>query len=193
MRTTIRAAIMLTVLVGLPAAWLYYGPLPPQVQRVVDRLVDSARESLGWSGGEAVDQASKVPPRFDPNFQMATHETPLPGGERLGEGQPSTGSFGPSPGPALRGRGTASGQIEPLLAQLRAMGASEYYLEHWGTGGLLRFRCEMPLAEGTELTRQFEAVAADQQEAIRKVVEEVAAWHRERQPTTPTARPQSTW
>ena len=32
MVTAIRATVMLAVLVGLPAAWVYYGPLPDHAQ-----------------------------------------------------------------------------------------------------------------------------------------------------------------
>ena len=34
MPVVMRATIMLLILVGLPAAWVYYGPLPPNAQRV---------------------------------------------------------------------------------------------------------------------------------------------------------------
>ena len=53
MATLFRAAVMLSVLVGLPAAWIYYGPLPTGAQRVVDRFVAIAKEATGWKETEA--------------------------------------------------------------------------------------------------------------------------------------------
>lgn len=62
-----RASVMLLTLVGLPAAWIYYGPLPTGAQKVVNRFVDVARDALGWQqpiqAKQAWDQA-KVAPRF---------------------------------------------------------------------------------------------------------------------------------
>lgn len=63
------------------------------------------------------------------------------------------------------------------MAQLRAFGVAAYALERWGEGGALyRFRCEMPLSTGGELTQQFEAVAADPQSSVAQVVTEVSRW-----------------
>jgi hypothetical protein len=68
-------------------------------------------------------------------------------------------------------------RVEPLLTRLRELGASEYSLEHWGDGGkLYRFQCEMPLNASPQLTQQFEAVAADPQATVERVVAEVASW-----------------
>ena len=42
------ALCYVVTLVGLPAAWIYYGPLPQGAQRVVDRFVEVARDAIGW-------------------------------------------------------------------------------------------------------------------------------------------------
>ena len=82
-----------------------------------------------------------------------------------------------------------SALAEPLLEQLRTLGAAEYALEQWGTGGqLYRFRCAMRLAESDELTRQFEAVAADPLASIKQVVGEVASWRTARLADGPLTR-----
>jgi hypothetical protein len=52
MATLFRAAVMMSVLVGLPGAWIYYGPLPSSAQRVVDRFVTIAKEATGWKSAE---------------------------------------------------------------------------------------------------------------------------------------------
>ena len=57
-------------------------------------------------------------------------------------------------------------QVEPLLAELRNRGVSEYALEHWGSSGeRFRFYCLMPLAGSGDHARQFEAIAGDPQAA----------------------------
>ena len=51
-------------------------------------------------------------------------------------------------------------RLEPLLAQLRELGAAEYALEPWGAGRqMYRFRCEMPLGTSEQAVEQFEAMA----------------------------------
>ena len=72
MAVFVRAVIMLVTLVGLPAAWIYYGPLPAGPQKVVDRFVEVARNALGWK------QEAKCPtmeplgsaPRFGTQDQL---------------------------------------------------------------------------------------------------------------------------
>jgi hypothetical protein len=158
MVTAIRAAIMLTVLVGLPAAWVYYGPLPHGAQRVVDRFLAAAREAVGWDVSDAPPATATVSTPIantpDPQF------TALPA---------------PAPAPS---QPTLAQQMEPLLVQLRQLGVAEYALEPWGQGGrLFRFHCEMPLAADGAATEQFEAIAADPQASVEQVVADVSSWH----------------
>ncbi len=150
MATTIRAAIMLAVLMGLPAAWVYYGPLPDRAQMAVDRFVGVAKEAVGWLKHDpaptAQVAASGAPEFADP----LTAEAAIP---------------------------TLAQRLEPRLARLRTLGVEEYVLEPWGAGNrLYRFRCEMPLAAGGQATEQFEAVAADPQASIEQVVADVSSW-----------------
>jgi hypothetical protein len=64
---------------------------------------------------------------------------------------------------------------------LRQLGAVEYALDHWGeAGNLYRFHCEMPVG-ATQLTQQFEAIAADPQNSVEQVVAEVTSWQLSRQ------------
>jgi hypothetical protein len=158
----VRAAVMLAVLVGLPAAWIYYGPLPPGAQRVVDRAIEIVKDATGWQqpvedlgGGKAAPRFSSVEPApvfsAEPPRSLPSASTTVPTG--LAE------------------------QLEPLLARLRAWGPTEYALEPWGRQGeLFRFRCAMPLAGDHEVTRQFEAVATTPAASIARVVAEVADW-----------------
>lgn len=190
MSTAVRAAIMLAVLVGVPAAWVYYGPLPEQAQQVASRLIFSARQSLGWESGTVSSRVSKAAPRFDPNFQTAMHSEKS--SSLFGESDAAIPSQSPSSQASFggnRGPGDLSAGVEPLLVRLRGMGVVEYALENWGTGGLFRFHCSMPLTPNDDPTRRFEAIAGDRLAAIRQVVGEVTAWHNARSATLQPANP----
>ncbi len=158
MATFVRALVMLSVLVGLPAAWVYYGPLPPQAQQAVDRLVAMAKGAVGWNqatAGAAVESANS---------------NRLPAAPAFTERQAAPALIRPK-------AATFADRVEPMLAELRQLGVMEYALERWGAGGeLYRFRCEMPLGAQAELTQLFEAVAADPQLSVEQVVAEVSQW-----------------
>jgi hypothetical protein len=165
MGTTLRAVVMLSALVGLPAAWIYYGPLPPEGQRLVDRFVGVAKEVIGWSKSSAAEAKDFDPavtkataPRFSPESNLTRRDAPM--------------------APALLPARPASfaERVEPLLVRLRQLGVVEYALERWGEGGkLYRFRCEMPVG-ASALTQQFEAVADDPQATVEQVVAEISQW-----------------
>jgi hypothetical protein len=185
MATLFRATVMLSVLVGLPGAWIYYGPLPTGAQRVVDRFVAIAKETTGWKEAEA-----KPAPTWD-----FTKSAPIVA-EGLGENSGGMNlparyvdapplQFGsalplPEPTPATV-PSTLAERVEPLLTQLRQFGVAEYALERWGGDGkLYRFHCEMPIGGGS-LTQQFEAVAANPEASVEQVVAEVSQWRLARQ------------
>jgi len=177
MSTSFRAGVMLSVLVGLPAAWVYYGPLPPNAQRVVDRIVDAAKEAAGWeepapNRGEALAAEA---PGFVIGGEMAdTDSTSL--AAAAAPANPIVPL--PAPGNNAASAGWAARQgIEPLLERLRQLGAATYALEPWGAEKkMFRFRCEMPLAESDTMTQQFEAIAADPAASVQQVVAEVSSW-----------------
>jgi len=192
MATLFRAAVMLSVFVGLPGAWIYYGPLPTGAQRVVDRFVAIAKEATGWKETEA-----KPAPTWD-----FTKSAPIPGeglavdpggmnppardeGTRYGEAATAPLQIGlalPLPeAPPAKAPSTLAERVEPLLTQLRQFGVAEYALERWGGDGkLYRFHCEMPIGGGS-LTQQFEAVAANPEASVEQVVAEVSQWRIARQ------------
>jgi hypothetical protein len=185
MATLFRAAVMLSVLVGLPGAWIYYGPLPTGAQRVVDRFVAIAKEATGWKEAEVKPQ-----PTWD-----FTKSAPIVG-EGLGENpggmnpparsvEPLSLQIGsslplPEAPPALAPL-TLKERLKPLLQQLQQYGVATYALHRWGTDGeLYRFHCEMPIAGGS-LTQQFEAVAANAEASVEQVIAEVSQWRTARQ------------
>ncbi len=157
-----RAVVMLAVLVGLPAAWIYYGPLPPGAQKVVDRVVEVVKQATGWQRPSENLLVAKAAPRF-------SGAEPAP-----------AFSTQPAPSPPAAPNGMPAGlaeQVEPLLERLRALGPTEYSLEPWGRQGeFFRFRCAMPLTPDHEATRQFEAVAATPLASVEQVVGEVTHW-----------------
>lgn len=157
-----RALVMLAVLVGLPAAWIYYGPLPPGAQRVVDRVVELVKDATGWQQLSESEIDTKAAPRFSTSEPAPAFAV-----------EPASA---PATTPTAMPVGLAE-QVEPLLERLRALGPTEYALEPWGRQGeFFRFRCAMPLAPGHEVTRQFEAVAATPLASIEQVVSEVTDW-----------------
>lgn len=178
MAVLLRAIVMLLVLVGLPAAWVYYGPLPPGPQRMVDQVIEAAKASANWAKGSTVvasDQHDLSTPTapvfnassrtlFDPQVVPAAGSAPL-------VTETNRAAIGE----------TITTQIEPELSLLRSMGAEEYVLERWGADQqLFRFRCAISLGGNDELTRQFEAVAADPIATVREVVGEVTSWQNAR-------------
>ncbi len=197
MATSFRAIVMLIVLVGLPAAWVYYGPLPPAAMEVIERTVATAKQSFGWD-----EQAVTVPrrfdtpktaPRFDASLAQASHALrqqtivertaqPLPPVTRDSQFSLVSATV-PALAPVAPGPvdGELARQLEPHLSLLRSHGAAEYTLENWGgKKQLYRFRCAVALGENEDHTRQFEAVHADPLRAVHDVVGEVTSWQNAR-------------
>ena len=176
-----RAIVMLAVLVGLPAAWIYYGPLPSGAQRAVDRALEVVRNATGWQQPTAETVATKAAPRFNvaaaPAPKFSSHSARSQSAQTQSSGLlPTT----PMPMAQTGTIPTATGlaeQMEPLLERLRALGSTEYSLEPWGREGeFFRFRCAMPLAHNRHVTQQFEAVAETPRASIEQVVSEVTRW-----------------
>ena len=163
-----RAVLMLTVLVGLPAAWIYYGPLPPMAQGAVDRVVEVVRDTMGWQQPSTESSVQMTAPRY----AVASAEAPS---------FPTPGSDLPLVAPKVApatSQVSLGEELKPLLEELRSMGSTKYSLEHWGQKGeFFRFCCAMPLvAREKHLIQQFEAVAETPRASIEQVVSEVAHW-----------------
>jgi hypothetical protein len=187
MATLFRAAVMLAVLVGLPGAWIYYGPLPSSAQRVVDRFVTIAKEATGWKSAEPATKPAWDFTKSEPIVgehvggmnQQTAGMNPAARSEQLAPGFGSALPPVETPEPATPT--TLAERVEPLLVQLRQLGVAEYALERWGgEGKLYRFHCEMPISGGS-LTQQFEAVTADPEASVEQVVTEVSQWRVARQ------------
>lgn len=187
MATLFRAAVMLSVLVGLPGAWIYYGPLPTGAQRVVDRFVAIAKEATGWKEAEAKPQPTwdftKSAP-IAPESAVGTENTRgMTPPALMAEAPPvQIGGALPLPeAPPELPPSTLKERLKPLLQQLEQYGVAGYEMHRWGSdGNLYRFQCEMPLAGGS-LTQQFEAVAANPEASVEQVLAEVSQWRLARQ------------
>lgn len=194
----LRAVVMLVTLVGLPAAWIYYGPLPPGPQRVVDRFVEVARDAFGWKQEpkssvpetqtaaprfESADDRDSVPRLLDstvtptapaasnPRVSLVSAQTPVENFPLfpLAENEPPD-----TPGDLAQ-------QLEPHFTLLRSLGASDYKLEKWGDAGReYRFVCSVPLGADAALERNFQTIDADPVAAVRQVVGEVTSWQNAR-------------
>ena len=187
MATLFRAAVMLSVLVGLPGAWIYYGPLPTGAQRVVDRFVAIAKEATGWKETEVKPQPTwdftKSAPIVGESLAVGAEGINPPARYAEVPAAPlQIGGALPLPeAPPAKAPSTLAERVEPLLTQLRQFGVAEYALERWGGDGkLYRFHCEMPIGGGS-LTQQFEAVAANPEASVEQVVAEVSQWRTARQ------------
>lgn len=74
-------------------------------------------------------------------------------------------------------------QFTQIQQRLRALGATHYALETWGTDGqLYRFQCRMAAGHTSDYTRQFEATDTDALRTMVTVLEEVEAWKAGRLP-----------
>jgi len=199
MATLFRALVMLLVLIGLPAAWVYYGPLPPEAMGMIQRTVASAQQAFGLSDRPTPDSwvsPAKTAPKFDPS--LAHQVTPTPRQQTpIGPTPPrslrqdpqfslASATLAPPPATPAPVDAELAQQLEPHLALLRSLDAAEYSLENWGGDGhLYRFRCEIVWGENEDFTRQFEAINADPLRAVHQVVGEVTSWQNTRHAPTP--------
>lgn len=174
MVTLLRAAVMLIVLVGLPAGLIFYDQLPVEARTAIGNVVKLGREQLGWETADAAKtQAVPEPNTDDPALWGASVEEqpvtppPMVPGHEIAEQQHES---------------QAESDLEPLLRQLRGLGVKQYELKTWGEAEqFYRFQCEMPLSEASPLVQQFEAVTVDPHESVAQVVAEIALWHADRQ------------
>lgn len=159
---------MLLVLVGLPAVWIVYDPLPDVAKREIARLAKSAVEATGWLDEDAALIDPKTPPVFDPQSPPDLQVRPA----SFAAASPA------STQPNATGDDQIAAELEPHLRFLRGLGVSEYALRPWGAEGrLFRFSCAVPAGL---MTREFDAVAATPGEAVREVVGEVSSWQNAR-------------
>lgn len=177
-----RALVMLITLVGLPAAWLYYGPLPAGAQRVVDRFVEVAQDALGWKRPATIDSlgVQETLPRFDEVLPTPSDSSNVSQARFEGSRPPVqlVGAITDLPQAPVQAAGPQQGEMETHLSLLKKLGVAQYALEKWGAG--YRFKCAIPLGDSPDFTQQFEAIASDPLSTVRQVVGEVTSWQNAR-------------
>ena len=122
--------------------------------------------------------ASAAPVGFDAGNRIQ----PLP---PLDDSARSIAAAGmPAAGSANAGSPAGSGdQFSHIQSRLKALGATHYTLETWGTGGnSFRFQCRMAAGHSADYTRQFEATDTDPLRTMQTVLDEVEAWKAGRLP-----------
>ena len=167
MAVYLRATVMLIVLVGLPGAWVYYGPLPEKAQAFADRVIELGKTA--WEGEIVETQQELITaPRFASNLEPVRYDEQIKPASRVTAVSDDS-------------EVSLESQVEPHLSVLRSLGASEYALEEWGEEGqLFRFRCKVALGSSDDWTKHFEAVSEDALTAILEVVGEVSSWQNAR-------------
>jgi hypothetical protein len=84
------------------------------------------------------------------------------------------------------GGGAGQGGVEQftqIQQRLRALGATHYALETWGTDGqFYRFQCQMAAGHNAAYTRKFEATDSDALRTMQAVLSDVEAWKSGRMP-----------
>jgi hypothetical protein len=176
-----RALVMLVTLVGLPTAWVYYGPLPAGAQRVVDRFVEVAQDALGWKRPATVDSlgVQKASVR-DEQVLPTPPDLPLVSQAKFEGSPPPIRLAGATsmPTPPAPLADNQQGEMQMHLSLLKKLGVAQYALEKWGAG--YRFKCAVPLGDNPDFTQQFEAIDADPLATVRQVVGEVTSWQNAR-------------
>ena len=164
MQTVLRAMVMLITMAALAWAAVRFGPVEV-VQPLTSRAIELADELLGCPGGRA---RSGLQPLAEPNWSqplvLAANATggktasamPLPRGSRI------------APLPAA--------PVSAVVAKLESLGAQQVAVERWGQGTLHRVSCELPLSGVSSITRHFESVAANREEAALALLSEVCDW-----------------
>ncbi|MGC3966083.1 MAG: hypothetical protein QM775_01540 [Pirellulales bacterium] len=88
-----------------------------------------------------------------------------------------------APQPAASRPAAAPEQFTQIQQRLRALGATHYALETWGSeGGYYRFQCQMAAGHNSAYTRKFEATDTDALRAMQTVLDDVEAWKAGRMP-----------
>ncbi len=181
MSSTSKAVVMLAVLVGGPAAWMHYRPLPPAAQRYVDDALAAAQDFLAEHGvlrrsSPPSEGAGPAAAEFALENQWAT--TPAISSTPAGTRPAAYLEAPPLVATEQTPSAPTKGALEPLLAELVKLGVGEYELMRWGTGGeLYRFRCAVPLAGDMSQAQEFEAIGPTPQAPIAQVLEDLSSWH----------------
>jgi hypothetical protein len=197
--TVYRAAVMIAAGVIIVKGWQLYGPSAEQVKSFAVSAMDTAQSAWNKSRGQDADATNANDPRMTTPPTAASppaapaSSAPLNAAPSLALGNTSTVVEAPElnaastttldPEPPSSGNDKTAdarvetGDLSALFSQLAEMGASDQQLAPWGSSGqLYRFACRAKLGDTPFHTRHFEAVAAQPDAAVERVVAAVAAW-----------------
>jgi hypothetical protein len=161
MQTISRATVMLVTLAALAWAAVRFGPVEV-VQPLTSRAIELADELLSRPGGRA---RSGLQPLTEPSWSQ-----PLVLAES-GAGGKTTPAM-----PLPRVAPLPAAPVSAVVAKLESLGAQQVAVERWGQGKLHRVSCELPLSGVSSITRHFETVAANREEAALALLSEVCGW-----------------
>jgi hypothetical protein len=207
--TVYRTTVMVASAVIIVKGWQYYGPSAAQVHAIAQRAAEIGQEtwnrvhSPDGSGRLApaishskalgvVSQHQAVPASPLSSAKSEVVPEPFTSDTQSGppgvEAPPMFSQAAPSAESLASGSQNSSNlavtdtsALTMLLTRLAELGGIEPALEPWGTSGnLYRFRCRATLADTPQITRHFEAVAAEQLVAVENVVAKVQSWRAER-------------
>ncbi len=116
------------------------------------------------------------------SLQVTATEQEAPVAERRPEQQTN-----PAAQPVVEEAAMTGRTWRAARRRLDQLGVAQFRLETWGRPARYRFTCWVPLDENAFITRQFQATADDDLEAVWRVLEEVEGWLAKRhgQGTTP--------
>ena len=152
------------------------GPAIATVSANIDVPARPSQASHAGASSSPLPFGFASPANSSPNAESATYDgSTLANAEAL---HPATSA----PVAAAPGGGGLE-QFTQIQQRLRALGATHYALETWGTDGqLYRFQCRMAAGHTADYTRQFEATDTDALRTMLTVLEEVEAWKAGRLP-----------
>jgi hypothetical protein len=208
--TVYRTIVMVASGVIIVKGWQYCGPSAAQIQAIAKRAAEIGQETWsgghfpGSSGRTApiafdsnprdvVSQQQALPAGSPENngvsralpgtvasdTQFVLPSVPAP--PMFSQAAPSAGSLASGTQNSSNLAVTDSSALTMLLTRLAELGGVDPALEPWGTSGnLYRFRCRATLADTPQITRHFEAVAAEQHVAVENVVAKIQTWRAER-------------
>ena len=164
MQTISRAMVMLATLAALAWAAVRFGPVEV-VQPLASRAIELADELLGRPGGRA---RSRLQPLSEPNWSQPLVLAANATGVKTAPAVPQPRGARVAP--------QSAAPVSAVVAKLESLGAQQVAVERWGQGNLHRVSCELPLSGVSSITRHFESVAANRDEAALALLSEVCDW-----------------
>ncbi len=191
-----RALTMLAALVAFPLYALQGGQVPDEVWDLVGRVRERAAELVAATQPPATTapppldvqlrhpgMTSQAPARATPaaaEYAPPAEVTPAAAYSPPAVVPASYAAVLPEPQMAEAPPASASEPFEAIQTRLKALGATSYALETWGTDGMLyRFQSDVAIHGDPNFHRHFEAIGDDPLAAMQDVLVQVESWRSE--------------